>query len=646
MADNAADNAADSAAEVTAAEIARLAGVGRAAVSNWRRRYPHFPRPVGGTETSPSFSLPEVEYWLRAHGRLAELPLRERVWQRIEADPEGTAAAVLRAGERMLQLAEHAGRADADAAAEPDTEAPADDLARLAGELGPHGTYAFLLSRHLDANSRQYTLTPPDTAALMASLAAGATSVLDPACGSGELLAAALAGAAAQRSAPQVHTLLGQETDPDLARLSALRLTLRGAAHGTAVHIRAEDALRTEPAESEPPVDAVLCHPPFNERNWGHDELAYDPRWVYGLPARTESELAWAQHALARLRPGGTAVLLMPPAAASRRTGRRIRAALLRKGALRAVLALPAGAAAPHSLPLHLWVLRKPGAAPSQPQLLLMDTSDRFQGASRGTLPWPELTAAVLSAWRAFDEGGTVPEEPGVCGVLSVIDLLDDDVDLSPPRHLPPAGDQGGGTALAEVHSELEQVLRRTLDAAPSPALPAASGAAAQAPQGAPAALQWTDTTIGDLARGGALEVRTAGSEAGSVTTEPGDVVLPVQGRGAAYVVEPEQAGETLAKPLSLLRVDPAALDPWFVAGFLRSTANTRQASSYASSTARIDVRRLRLPRLPLRRQRQYGQHFRRLAAFEAGLRRAGALGEQLVQGVYDGLAQGTIPPE
>ena len=33
-------------ATVTAADIARLAGVGRAAVSNWRRRHPDFPRPV------------------------------------------------------------------------------------------------------------------------------------------------------------------------------------------------------------------------------------------------------------------------------------------------------------------------------------------------------------------------------------------------------------------------------------------------------------------------------------------------------------------------------------------------------------------------------------------------------------------------
>jgi hypothetical protein len=45
---------------VTLAEIARIAGVGRAAVSNWRRRYDNFPSPVGGTDTSPQFSLPQV----------------------------------------------------------------------------------------------------------------------------------------------------------------------------------------------------------------------------------------------------------------------------------------------------------------------------------------------------------------------------------------------------------------------------------------------------------------------------------------------------------------------------------------------------------------------------------------------------------
>ncbi|WP_374120112.1 helix-turn-helix transcriptional regulator, partial [Streptomyces sp. LS1784] len=108
--------------EVTAAEIARLAGVGRAAVSNWRRRHPDFPRPVGGTDASPAFALDEVESWLRAQGKIAELPLLERVWQLVDTlrDPAGhPAAPLVEAGALLLLLhreperwAELAGRPD------------------------------------------------------------------------------------------------------------------------------------------------------------------------------------------------------------------------------------------------------------------------------------------------------------------------------------------------------------------------------------------------------------------------------------------------------------------------------------------------------------------------------------------------------
>src|ERR1035441_10447737 len=59
--------------EMTAAAIARFAGVGRAAVSNWRRRYPEFPRPVGGSLTSPTFDRAEIEAWLKATGKADQL---------------------------------------------------------------------------------------------------------------------------------------------------------------------------------------------------------------------------------------------------------------------------------------------------------------------------------------------------------------------------------------------------------------------------------------------------------------------------------------------------------------------------------------------------------------------------------------------
>ncbi|MEV0113119.1 N-6 DNA methylase [Streptomyces sp. NPDC050844] len=685
----------DNATEVTAAGIARLAGVGRAAVSNWRRRHADFPKPVGGTETSPSFALTAVEEWLRTQGKLGEVPLREKVWQQLAGHPAGPVPALLHAGcalllvrdrhpgwlkvsavsdERMAELLPGElegvvaprfgggpGAVRIPRAAELLPSVPLlRGVAELATELGARQTYEFLLGRHIDANPRQYTLTPAGPAELMAALAeiaAPARTVLDPACGTGALL----------RAVPPrpEQRLYGQDAAPELAALTALRLALHSDA---TVRGAAADTLRAD-AFADERADAVLCHPPFNERNWGHDELAYDPRWEYGFPARTESELAWVQHALARIKDGGTAVILMPPAAASRRSGRRVRADLLRRGALRAVIALPAGAAPPYNIPLHIWVLSRPVPnTPASPELLLVETAGLAAPDGRDRQAWRPVQDAVLDVWRHFERHGTLDERPGLARSVPVLELLDDEVDLAPARRLPPPAAGGGTEQLTAVRERLGDAVRRTADLLP----PRAETTDA---------VRWPLTTVGELARAGALLLR-AGTGSGapgvrvltehdvlagtapsgvaepledqlqagvgdSVVTETGDVVIPVSGGGtAARVVDEATAGAVLGRGLTLLRPDPAAIDPWFLAGFLRGTANNRQASSYASTAARLDIRRLQVPRLPLDGQHGYGERFRALAAFEDTLRLAGRLGEQLVRGLHDGLTDGTLPPE
>jgi hypothetical protein len=389
----------------------------------------------------------------------------------------------------------------------------------------------------------------------------------------------------------------------------------------------------------------------------------------------------------------------MPPAAAARRSGRRIRADLLRRGGLRAVIALPAGVAPPFGIPLHLWILRRPGKGQPQSQkLLLVDIGALPETRDRERPSWQMLRTAVLEAWTAFDRDGTVPERPGVSRALPVIDLLDDDVDLTPARHLPQQAVDGGATGLAEVRARLTDAVRRTAELTP---LTEGRGASARR----------TLTSVGELARAGALLIRTGGGtglgqglgtgggqglgtgggqglgtgRGGTVRpavltehdvigggpatgvlpgvsgadtdaeadTEPavlveiGDVVVPVLGRGAvARVIDETHAGAVLGRNVQLLRPDPGALDPWFLAGFLRGTVNNRQASSFTSTATRLDVRRLQLPRLPLAEQQRYGRRFHDLAAFEDALRLTARLGEQLVQGLYDGLTDGSVGPE
>ncbi len=279
---------------------------------------------------------------------------------------------------------------------------------------------------------------------------------------------------------------------------------------------------------------------------------------------------------------------------------------------------------------------------------------------------WPAVQDAVLDAWHRFDRHGTVEERPGLARSVPVLDLLDDEVDLAPARRLPPPGRGQRATELRPYARTSGEALRRTADLTPPLPPREAARPAARPPL----------TTVGELARAGALTLHT-GTGAGSggvpvltdhddltggapsgapheggpddtvVHTEPGDVVVPVFGGGAAArVVDEATAGAALGRGLTLLRPDPAVLDPWFLAGFLRGTANHRRASSYASTSARLDVRRLQLPRLPLAGQRGYSERFRELAAFEDAVRLAARLGERLVRGMHDGLTEGTLPAE
>ncbi|WP_254897924.1 N-6 DNA methylase [Kitasatospora sp. NA04385] len=409
----------------------------------------------------------------------------------------------------------------------------------------------------------------------------------------------------------------------------------------------------------------MVCRPPYNERDWGHDQLQYDSRWPGRLvPPRGESELAWVLHCLAHTRPGGTAVLLLPPTVASRRAGRRVRAELVRSGALRAVAALPAGTAPPYGVPLHVWVLRGPEPGDGFRHVLLLDAA--ADGGPDRAAP----TDAVRAAWQEFDTaartGAPLPaDRPGRSRAVPAIDLLDDETDLTPARHLPAAPAGAAPDLLAGLRERLTAELARLADL--DTALPAVTTAADAPPP---------QVSIGELARAGALEVHSSGqgaparpggrtplltdqdlqaavppsaaTDAGDVlTVRHGDVLVPALGDEGARAVHPGSpyAGAALGPRLHLLRPDPELLDPDFLAGQLRATGAGRRASSYASTTSRLDIRRVELPRVPIERQRRLGAAFRRIAAYESALAAATAEARTLTRALTDTLAAGATEP-
>ncbi|MET7858140.1 N-6 DNA methylase [Streptomyces sp. NPDC005318] len=655
---------------VTLAEIARIAGVGRAAVSNWRRRHDTFPERIGGTDASPQFSLTEAEGWLRANNKLKEAGGRELLWPRFEAlgSRDEAGLAIAEAGRRM-----RGGRARAmDPPLSPDAQELVGEAARLGRREGPKETFDFLLQRWLDAHVRQISTTPPPLAALMAEIAlrvrtnrsGNRMTVLDPACGTGHLLAAA---AEAYSSRPV--ELLGCEQDPALAALAAARLAADSEPDGGTAEIRAGNSLLADPFNGVT-ADVVLCNPPFNERDWGYEELATDPRWTHGLPPRTEPELAWVQHVLAHLTPGGAAVVLMPPAVASRKAGRRIRSALLRTGTLRAVIALPPGSAQPHSVSLQLWVLRSGDAPNGGDDVTLIDSTRAGRAGARetGSPDWEALGEFVRTVLDAIDpELPSTAMPPGAARV-SLIDLLDDEVDLTPGRYVS-STDQDTQPELADSWQEFTALLSSLQQTGRALADLDVTGEG-----GRNAA-----TTVGDLARAGALTL-TGGQQPpdgavqkespttggvplltvpdllmdtgpsgwlstadAAVVAEPGDVV--VAGVARAFSAWVHQGPPTALGPqLYALSVVPDMLDAHFLAGCLRAPSNGRQAGTHASSSSRVDVRRLHVLQLPLEDQRQYSEAFRTVKEFHSLLSQLNGLGTGLVNNLSDRLVTGRLP--
>ncbi|MBA0051363.1 N-6 DNA methylase [Streptomyces sp. AJS327] len=660
---------------VSLAEIARLAGVGRAAVSNWRRRHPSFPARIAGTDVNPQFSLTDIENWLRENKKLKKSAEREWLWPRFEAlgGRDETGAAIAEVGRRL------AGRGATEESAYPKEAADlierAVDLGRREG--GPE-TFAFLLRRWLDVHVRQIATTPEPLAALMADIATrvaavdGGITAMDPACGTGHLLTAA--AEAAEERGGGAPTLLGGDRDPVLAALAEARLKLAEQAPRTepaSIDVRAGDSLRDDPF-ADVPADIVLCNPPFNERDWGYEELATDTRWSHGLPPRTEPELAWVQHCLAGLRPAGAAVLLLPPAVAARKAGRRIRGSLLRTGQLKAVVALPPGCAAPHSVSLHLWVLRAPAAGEEPPvggHLLVADGVSRFprDPGREWTPDW-----AAIGDFLREAVGREGPGEESYVRRVPVIELLDDEVDLTPGRHIAPSPADSAPRLAASWREFKDVTAKVTKSARLLAALELASAAqdtptattvaelaragaltlcgGQQPPEtavrtGTPSAEDIPLLTVPDLLSGGAPRGHLAAGDPAvreAVIAEPGDIVVVGVARAFSAWVH-EGAPTALGAQLHAVRVQPEQLDAWFLAGSLRAPANVRQAGTHATSSSRIDVRRLQVRQVPLREQRRYGEAFRELAAFEQLARRTAELGADLVHDLGDELAAGRL---
>ncbi|GAB2879066.1 N-6 DNA methylase [Streptomyces mayteni] len=213
----------------------------------------------------------------------------------------------------------------------------------------------------------------------------------------------------------------------------SLRLAqLNTALHGLSADLRpGGEAPAGGTPEFADQVDVILANPPFNARV---PEVG-EPRayWRFGDPPANNANFDWLQYIHASLTPGGRAAVIMPASAASSRNGkeRAIRAAMVAAGAVECLIALPPRLFPTTDVVVTAWLLRA-GEEEHRGEVLFVDATRLGRMVSRTERALSEVdVSAIVDAHRSW-RAGRRPGGAVPSRVATLDEIRDHDHDLSP----------------------------------------------------------------------------------------------------------------------------------------------------------------------------------------------------------------------
>ncbi|HNW42507.1 MAG TPA: class I SAM-dependent DNA methyltransferase, partial [Opitutaceae bacterium] len=186
----------------------------------------------------------------------------------------------------------------------------------------------------------QYYTPKSIVSAIVTMLEPYSGKVYDPAMGSGGFFVQSEAFIEAHGGKLGAISVYGQESNPTTWRLAAMNMAIRGIDFNFGKQ-PADSFLNDQHPDLR--ADFVMANPPFNISEWWDGRLEGDPRWVYGVPPKSNANFAWVQHMLHHLAPHGSMALLLANGSMSSNTKGEgeIRQALVEADLVECMLALP-----------------------------------------------------------------------------------------------------------------------------------------------------------------------------------------------------------------------------------------------------------------------------------------------------------------
>jgi type I restriction enzyme M protein len=285
--------------------------------------------------------------------------------------------------------------------------------------------------------------TPPDVVACLVGLLdpAPQDSIYDPFCGSGELLVAAVRHAESTGGTDLRPTVCGQTSNSWSWLTTRMNLELHGIEHqlGPVANALVEDGFSGER------FSRILANPAFNQRV----DVDQTRSWPFGAPAMRNANLAWLQHAAAKLKPHGRAAVIMlhGPAFVQNGSEAAIRRKMVEAGVVECVIALPRQLFRFTAIPTMVWILRSVNAKAPDGQVLMINAGElgALTDRTKRTLGADDI-AKVVDTYRHWRQQRECVDSAFARSV-DLVEIRGNDHDLSPIRYTGAAGAGSVGEA-------------------------------------------------------------------------------------------------------------------------------------------------------------------------------------------------------